>query len=226
MINTARRRNRTIPEDTRTRILDTAERLFAERGIDAVSLRSILAKAGVNVALAHYHFGSREGLIEELLRTRVAPLMEDMLRAIDEVDRRGAHATLEDVLRAYFTPAASWLTQRPRFGRIYAQLYSSPNPEVQALGRDSMRKVLYRLAEAVAKRMPSHLDRRRFFFRFYLAISGPAFLSGNWEAVCESARKRLGPDGVLDAEALVEEFVAFAAAGLRARTKPGKRRKA
>jgi len=57
-----RRRAQRIPaavDDTPTRILDAAERLFAERGIESVSVRSILAAAGVNVALAHYHFGSR-----------------------------------------------------------------------------------------------------------------------------------------------------------------------
>ncbi len=54
MINSTRRAGRSVPaatDDTRNRILDAAERLFAERGIETVSVRSILAEAGVNVAL-------------------------------------------------------------------------------------------------------------------------------------------------------------------------------
>ncbi|MGH9896848.1 MAG: helix-turn-helix domain-containing protein, partial [bacterium] len=44
---------------TERRLLLAAERLFADRGIDAVSLRAIMAAAGTNVASVHYHFGSK-----------------------------------------------------------------------------------------------------------------------------------------------------------------------
>lgn len=218
MINPTRRSSRTAatPEDTRTRILDVAERLFAERGIETVSVRSILAEAGVNVALAHYHFGSREGLIEELLRTRIAPLVQELLRDLDEVDARGADATLEDVLRAYFTPAARWLTEQPRFGRILAQLQTSPSPEIRAMGRDALRNVLTRLGEAVMKRLPRPLDSKRFFLRFQLLVAAPSFLSGSWDHIRQSARRHLGPDAVLEPGWIADELVAFSAAGLRA----------
>ena len=48
--------------DTKERILDTAERFFAERGYGATSLRSIIAAAEVNLAAVHYHFRSKEAL--------------------------------------------------------------------------------------------------------------------------------------------------------------------
>ena len=54
--------------------MDAAERLFAERGIDAVSLRTINAEAGYSVAALHYHFGTRDGLIRALLE-RAQPQM-------------------------------------------------------------------------------------------------------------------------------------------------------
>ncbi len=214
-----RRRARAEPadaEDTRTRILEAAERLFAERGIEAVSVRSILVDAGVNVALAHYHFGSREGLITELLRMRVGPLMQELLRRLDEVDARGPDATLEDVLRAYFAPTARWIIERPSSGRLFAQLYSSPNPEIRALGEEAIRGVLHRLADAVVKRMPAHVSPKQIFLRFLLAVGGPSHLASGWERVLQSARRHLGHDASFDAAMLVEEFVAFTAAGLRA----------
>ena len=45
--------------DTKERILDTAERLFAQQGYAATSLRGIIAEAGVNLAAVHYHFHSK-----------------------------------------------------------------------------------------------------------------------------------------------------------------------
>jgi AcrR family transcriptional regulator len=210
-----------LPGDTRTRILDAAEQLFAARGIEAVSVRAILEEAGVNVALAHYHFGSREGLIAELLQDRVGRLMAEVLRSLEEVDGRGRGASLEDVLRAYFVPQARWTLERPRTGRLLAQIQMSPNPEIRGLGEQAARAVLVRLAEAVCARLPPHVGRRQVFLRFYLTIGAPLYLTMGWERVLESARRRLGPDVRFEAELLAEEFVAFAAAGLRATSGKG-----
>jgi AcrR family transcriptional regulator len=54
-----------LDADARTRIVDAAERLFAEHGYHAVSLRSIMALAQVNISAAHYYFGSKKNLLQE-----------------------------------------------------------------------------------------------------------------------------------------------------------------
>ena len=66
--------------DTRDLLLDTAERLFAEHGIDATSLRTITSEAAANLAAVHYHFGSKDGLIQEVFARRFDPLNEDRLQ--------------------------------------------------------------------------------------------------------------------------------------------------
>ena len=50
------------PGSSRQRLLDAAERLFAEHGFHGVSLRTITAEAGMNLAAANYYFGGKEGL--------------------------------------------------------------------------------------------------------------------------------------------------------------------
>ena len=52
---------------TKDRILESAEKLFAEQGYAATSLRSIIAAAGVNLASVHYHFHSKESLLEAVM---------------------------------------------------------------------------------------------------------------------------------------------------------------
>lgn len=214
-----RRRRRPVPapvgDETRLLILDAAERLFAERGIEAVSVRSILAAAGVNPALAHYHFGNREGLIAELLRVRVAPLMAELSRAIEDVDARPG-ATLEDVLRVHFVRVARWMVERPTCSRLIAQLQSATSPEVRALGEDAVRGVMNRLAAAVLRRLPASLGPQQVFLRFLLAVGGPWSIARGWERLLDSARRRIDADVRFDPAMVAEEFVSFAAAGLRA----------
>jgi AcrR family transcriptional regulator len=211
-----RRSPREVPEDTRALILDAAERLFAERGVDAVSVRAVLNEAGVNVALAHYHFGSREGLIAELLRTRVAPLAEEQLRALEVVDARGDGATLEDVLRAYFAPAGRAMAGKPRLGKLLGQLAFSANPALRELGRDVLRASIRRLGEALARRIDGPPDPERLFYRLYMVIGIPAFFASWGDVVSASARKHLPGSSAPGVERMAEEYVAFCAAGLRA----------
>ena len=51
-----------MSSDTKTRLLDAAERLFAERGYEGSSMRAITKEAGASVSSANYHFGSKDGL--------------------------------------------------------------------------------------------------------------------------------------------------------------------
>jgi len=70
-----------------------AERLFAERGINGVSLREIGAEAGQrNTGAARYHFGSKEGLVAAVLEHRMVPVNEHrlaLLAALPDDDLRG-----------------------------------------------------------------------------------------------------------------------------------------
>lgn len=65
----------TNPHDSQTitRILSAAESHFALHGFFASSLRQIMREAQVNVAAAHYHFGSKEALFLAVIHRRIAP---------------------------------------------------------------------------------------------------------------------------------------------------------
>lgn len=101
---------------TERRLLLTAERLFAERGIDAVSLRQITTEAGTNVASIHYHFGSRDALVAALIQTRAAEVsaqravLLERLEQADEFDARElARAFVQPVADMVAGGGASWV---------------------------------------------------------------------------------------------------------------------
>ena len=65
---------------TRERILEAAEELFVQRGFAATSLRAVTSAAGVNLAAVHYHFNSKEGLLEAVVHWRMAPVNQERLK--------------------------------------------------------------------------------------------------------------------------------------------------
>ena len=78
-----------MPSDqTRTAILNAAERLYADRGFADVTLRDIVAAADVNLAAVNYHFGSKDELIAELFVTRSLATNRERLNEL-KAGRRG-----------------------------------------------------------------------------------------------------------------------------------------
>lgn len=70
---------------TRDRILDAAEELFSVRGFHGVSIRDITSAAGVQLALANYHFGSKQQLYSQVIERRGAVHAAQMQRYLDDV---------------------------------------------------------------------------------------------------------------------------------------------
>src|SRR3989442_13609471 len=84
------------PARTRERLLEAAERLFAERGFRATSVRALTSEAGCNVASVNYHFGGKEGLYREMFRRRLVALREQRIAGIRRaMDETGGRASLE-----------------------------------------------------------------------------------------------------------------------------------
>jgi AcrR family transcriptional regulator len=83
--------------------MDAAERLFAERGIDAVSLRTINAEAGYSVAALHYHFATRDGLIRALLARAQPRMFAERARRIEALSHEREPA-LESIVAALLLP--------------------------------------------------------------------------------------------------------------------------
>ena len=88
----------TTAEPVQQRLLDAAEQLIGERGIDGVSLRAINAEADSNVAAAHYHFGSKEALVRAVLARRMSVLADErfeMLAVLEHDPAPPARAVVE-----------------------------------------------------------------------------------------------------------------------------------
>ena len=88
-------------EDTRERILLASQKLFADKGFDATSVRDITTEAGCNVASVNYHFGGKDNLYLEAFRSMLAELREQRLSVLDELMRRAPPPTLDEFLTSF-----------------------------------------------------------------------------------------------------------------------------
>jgi AcrR family transcriptional regulator len=87
--------------ETHERILETAQKFFAEKGFDATSVRDITAEAGCNVAAVNYHFGGKERLYLEAFRAMLGALRDQRLAMLEGLMRRDPTPTLEEFLAAF-----------------------------------------------------------------------------------------------------------------------------
>ena len=76
------------PESTRQRLLICAEKLMAEKGIAATSVREITDASEANVAAVNYYFGSKTELLLELLKDRFLQLDAELLKRVEIVEQR------------------------------------------------------------------------------------------------------------------------------------------
>lgn len=104
----------------RNRLLDAAERLMAERGVHAVSLREITAAAAQrNASSVQYHFGNRSGLIAAIVARHMQRIDTDRNALLDQLEADG-HTGPHDVVEALVRPLATSLGTAS--GRCYLRI--------------------------------------------------------------------------------------------------------
>lgn len=205
--------------DTRTRILDAAERIFAEHGFAAASLRRIIAFAGVNLAAIHYHFGSKEELISAVFDRRIGPLNSERIAMLDRLEadagRRRA-VRLEDLLNALVGPALR-LARDPAKGgpvvlRLFGRIMAEPSESLGRVLRNQFEVVFDRFTAALARSCPG-LPKAVLLWRLAFAVGSMAHV------MCDGAQIRERSAGLCDptdTESVLGELVTFLAAAFRA----------
>jgi AcrR family transcriptional regulator len=159
--------------DTKQRILDTAERLFGEKGYDATSLRHIIGEAGVNLAAVHYHFGSKEDLLDEVVLRKLCPVNEARLALLDQAESEaaGAPVSVEKILRAFMMPTASVAKQNPAFVKVMGRVVAEGL--IQRIANQHFQPMMERFVTALHGSLPD-LSRDELGWRIYFMFGAVA----------------------------------------------------
>lgn len=225
--------------DTKDRILDSAEGLFAKRGFASTSLRNVIAEAGVNLAAVHYHFGSREELIRAVFARRFEPINRERLRLLTEFEtaargdeepgdrpggepgqapgRRPGVDALETILAILVGPflaaareqGEEWST----VGLLVGRVYTEPDFEVRRLLHEQFQEVSDRFSVTMKRCLPN-LSDEEFAYRFHFVVAAMAVSLVHTEDIRMLSHGRIDP--ARDPEVFARRWISFAAAGLRA----------
>jgi len=197
--------------DTRERLLDSAEDLFAQRGYAGASVRDIVAAAECNLAAVNYHFGGKKNLYREVFRRRLGAMREQRLAAVEDAERgeRDLEATLHVFAAAFLAPLREDSRgQRPL--RLMLREIADPLLPHGFLHRELILPVNRALASAVGRAAPELTERD-------VLLCVQSFLGQLLNAMHAQRLAVIDPedhdDPLTDAE-LVDHVVRFTVAGI------------
>lgn len=205
--------------DTKQRLLDAAENLFAAEGFHSTSLRAVTGKAAANLAAVKYHFGSKEALLEAVLKRRLIPLNRTRQERLEGL-RKSAHQSgvrlsTEAVLRAFIEPTLAFRDSGPgaeAFLQLVGRAIAEPDDTIRSLFMRLMKPLFSLIYDILGEALPELSDTERFW-RLHFTVGALS------HAMCLVGRFQILPAGVNsrpDADALTTMLLSFLVAGMEA----------
>ncbi len=207
-----------LSADTRDRILDAAEALFAENGFEGTSMRAITARAGCNLAAVNYHFGSKETLVQEVFRRRLTWLNRERLRVLDEMEAAACGAALkpQSIVEAFFGTALRMAADTTGGGagfmRLLGRTYAEPSQFIRSFLAEEYAAVTRRFKSALVRSLPD-VPRDEVIWRLHFMFGAVSYAVAGTDAlklVTECDVEDHNP------EAMTPRLMAFLLGGLRA----------
>jgi AcrR family transcriptional regulator len=204
--------------DTKTRILDAAEKLFVEHGFEATSLRSLTSAAGVNLAAVNYHFGSKEELFQAVLTRRLDPMNQERIELLGRIEREagGRALSCEKILFAMLIPALKLARDEKRGGKNFLRLvgraYADPAPFIRHFLSAQYAGMIGRYKEAFLTALP-HLSRQELTWRLHFVMGALSYTLAGTDALKLFAEATSTTN---NDELLLQRLAPFLVAGLKA----------
>lgn len=200
--------------DTKTQILDVAERLIAEKGFAATTLRNIVGKAGVNLAAVSYHFGSKEELFRAVVHRIAVAVVDRQRELLEQLSQKTATPSVEELLTAFLMPSLEFVMGDEHYRIVRAQFMGrcriEPEP-IQSIAHSEFSPNVEPFLDALQRALP---DQSRSQLRWKLDLVIASLIRVQTEVGKPDALLRSSqPQDIQDT---IINLVKFLAAGLQA----------
>lgn len=202
--------------ETRERLLDAAEELFANFGLYGVTVRNVAQRAGVDSALIPYYFGSKRGMFDAVFARRAEAINEARMASMQAYEAKVGNAvTVEGSIQAFLAPILENDRHQDPGWRNFSALVALANNSKEWGGEMMSRyfdHVIHRLIELLHKAMPD--AELADLYWSYQMFSGSLMV-----IQASTGRIELLSNGTCssdDVDAFSQRLVDYAAAGFRA----------
>lgn len=189
---------------TRRRIVKVAEKLFAEHGVDAVSVRAVNAACGLGPAATHYHFGSKEQLVQAVVLDHGEMIRQAIMERVELLANEETPPSTRELVETLVLPYLELMAREPirgtRFVKVIAQLAASDNPLLAELSAPT-----YQALHAQVKRAFPDVHPAVVELRWNIAASALLAL------LAAPERQALGDPG---GPTYADELISFAVGGI------------
>lgn len=208
--------------DTRHKLLDAAEHLFTQQGHEATSLRQITALAGANLGAVNYHFGTKEGLIEEVFKRRLKQINQERKARLDELEAAAAQSgeviKASEIVNAFFGTLVSMsFSDEIGVWSLLERTMLDPGKFISAVFAQESTEVIERYKDALYKALPL-VPREEILWRFQFMLGATAYALSDTGPLGEimgiEISKNQDPEEARDQ--LLKRLMSFLIGGLRA----------
>ncbi|MGB0496016.1 MAG: TetR/AcrR family transcriptional regulator [Kangiellaceae bacterium] len=198
---------------TKTKILNEAERLFAEQGFAETSLRMITAKAKVNLASVNYHFGSKKTLIQAVFERFMDRICHDLNSEMDRLEAQQQAIHVSSVLQMLKQPIKNLDKLRPDGAGVFMNLlgrsYAETQGHIRRFAMERYANVFNRFVGLLNSSSPQ-CDASEMFWRLHFMLGSFIFSLAGHRALQEIAESDYNQR--VSIEQIVDKLVPFMSA--------------
>jgi AcrR family transcriptional regulator len=205
-------------DNTKTRIMNTAEKLFAVHGFQRTTIKHLADEAQVNLAAVNYHFGSKMGLIEALIRTRLGPTIARQIKLLNYVRQRAEEKSrpprVREVVKAFIEPVFEKSRSMPdknRFMALEGRALWEPNTKIRNVFISLFVQSFSVFQETMSQALPD-VPKEDLLWRLHFATGAMSHCM-RMCSLRHSAQQ--SPSYEKDMDLIVTSLVDFIAAGVK-----------
>ncbi len=202
---------------TKNKILDAAEKLFADKGFNGTSLREITSQAEVNLAAVNYHFGSKKELIKAVMSRYMNELSPRLESALITICNEEKQPTLVEVFSAFVEPLLALNQFKENGTSNFLQLLGRGYTDSQGFLRWFLTTrypvVIDSFITAVHKAYPE-LSTEEMFWRLHFTMGTIVFTMSSSDALMDIAKNDFNKN--IDIAGVIKQVIPYVAAGVGA----------
>jgi TetR/AcrR family transcriptional regulator len=174
---------------TEEKIFDAAIEVFLDKGMDGARMQNIAAKAGLNKALLHYYYRTKEKLFAAVFETIAGKLFSKFTPLLEN------NLSLEEKIRFFFREHISFLQENPRLaGFVINEVNRNPDRIKKLLASVDFEKLLSKLYETHKKEFERYNITEAMIPQMIISMASISVFPFAAKGVLEGVLDRLGLD--------------------------------